>query len=105
MEANRKITSEPSAADRVNDALHNGQNGDAKPSTGDDVAASQNVLKIADGVEEDTCQVVPVEEIEGDKMTDAKDKGSSEVRNDFSFAHLFRGQLTTPLLVLKSWYL
>jgi hypothetical protein len=41
-------------------------------------------LKIADGVEEDACQVVPVGEIEGDKETDAKDKGSSEVRNDIS---------------------
>ena len=81
IEENRKITQEPSAAQRVNEGLLNGQKGDTKPSTEDQAIADQNVLKIAVGVEEDACQVVPVGEIEGDKGTEANDKGSPEVKN------------------------
>ena len=85
MEENRKISPEPSVAQRVNEAIVNGKNDHTKPSNQDEANADQNILKIAAGVEEDTCQVVPVDDIKDDKETRIDDESASEVNNHISF--------------------
>ena len=85
MEENRKISPEPSAAQRVNEAIFNGKNGHTEQSNQDEANADQNILRIAAGVEEDTCQVVPVDDIKDDKEIGINDESASGVNNHISF--------------------
>ena len=81
MEENRKIGHESSAAQRVNEAIANGQNDHTKDESSDD----QNILKIATGVEEDACQVAPVEDVKDDEKTEMNDEDTSGVNSDLLF--------------------
>lgn len=60
----------------MNDRLFNG---DAKSSTLDKVAANQDVLKIAVGVQEDACPCPVAPEIDGEKGEVRDKKGPSKV--------------------------